>query len=311
MDDLNQNIATLIKDNIPEQRLKCSVCGYRINAIDRLLLVEFPCNVRAFQDEVFHVWRCPQCHNIHCLEVVDLDLYYSKYPITTAATIPYFARACFKNVLNRLKRHGFSKAHSLLDYGCGNGLFLQYLQELGFERSYGYDPYSSNDRFNAPEILQQAPFDYILLQDVLEHVENPRAILQQLDQLIAPGGYVFISTPNADKVDLSQSHLPEYCNEVHAPYHLHMYTRKTLEALGSEYQWQAAEFFERPYHDLILGINSRSWNQYIHLLDGSLDVLYEPPKIWQAITSPRFLLYLFFGYWLSFRTTMAIMFRKD
>jgi 2-polyprenyl-3-methyl-5-hydroxy-6-metoxy-1,4-benzoquinol methylase len=309
LETLKPDGATLVTPCDPTKRHTCSVCHYQIAENDPSLLTEFPCNVRAFQNEVFHLWRCPQCQNIHCLEIVDLDRYYSQSPITTA--IPDFARACFKNILKRLKRHGFSRSKSLLDYGCGNGLFVQYLKELGYDRISGYDPYSAEEKLHGSKILRQAPFDYILLQDVLEHVEDPHALLQQLDSLIAPGGYVFISTPNADRVDLSQPDRPEYYNEAHAPYHLHMYTPKTLEALGYQYQWRPIEFFERPYHDLKLGINSRFWTQYVHRFGGVLDVLYEPPQIWQVLLSPTLLIYYLFGYWLSFRTTMAIMFRKE
>ncbi|NJL20782.1 MAG: class I SAM-dependent methyltransferase [Leptolyngbyaceae cyanobacterium SM1_3_5] len=293
------------------QRLHCSICNYRIDPNDESLFATFPCNVRAFQDQSFKVWRCPTCRTIHCLDVVNLDEYYAKYPIASAVAHDS-ARACYKNIHRRLTRHGFSKHHSLLDYGCGgNGLFVQYLRSQGFSQSYGYDPYSSDPHFGDRTILDKQPFDYILLQDVIEHVEDPTVLLQELDRLLAPGGYILIGAPNADAIDLNRPDLAEYYNEVHVPYHLHMYTREVTEALGKNQGWMPVGFFDRPFHDLLFGMNSRAWNEYVRLMGGTLDVIYEPSNTRKAISSPRFLFHLLFGYWFSFRTSMAVMFQKS
>ncbi|MDZ8184150.1 MAG: class I SAM-dependent methyltransferase [Nostoc sp. ChiSLP02] len=293
-----------------KQRLECLICNYRIDPRDESLFVTFPCNVRAFRDEKFKVWRCPNCRTIHCLDIVDLDRYYAKYPIAQAVAHDS-ARACYKNILKRLKKHGFDKNHTFLDYGCGgNGLFVKYLQELGFANVRGYDPYSPHPEFNNAKILEPGKFDYILLQDIIEHVEDPHTLLSELDNLLAPGGYILVATPNADNIDLSQPNLAEYYNEVHVPYHLHMYTQQTLELLGKQQNWEVVSFFERPFHDLLFGMNSRMWNQYVRLFDGSLDVIYEPSQPVKALTSLKFIFYMIFGYWLSFKTNMAVMFRK-
>jgi rubredoxin len=76
LETLKPDGATLVTPCDPTKRHTCSVCHYQIAENDPSLLTEFPCNVRAFQNEVFHLWRCPQCQNIHCLEIVDLDRYY-------------------------------------------------------------------------------------------------------------------------------------------------------------------------------------------------------------------------------------------
>jgi 2-polyprenyl-3-methyl-5-hydroxy-6-metoxy-1,4-benzoquinol methylase len=205
------------KKSTSKQRLDCLICHNRISPNDESAFATFPCNVRAFKGETFKVWRCPGCKTSHCLDVVDLDRYYAKYPIATAVAHES-ARACYQNICRRLTKHGFSKTHSMLDYGCGgNGLFVQYLRQRGFANCYGYDPYASREGFGNPTILQQGPFDYILLQDVIEHVEDPNALLCELDSLLTPGGYILIGTPNAENIDLSQPNAAEYYNEVHVP----------------------------------------------------------------------------------------------
>ena len=295
-----------------KQRLKCSICHYRVDPNNESAFATFPCNLRAFIDEKFKVWRCPVCQTIHCLDVVDLDRYYAKYP-HLQSELTWVYRFVYSNICQQLTKHGFDKVHSLLDYGCGaNALLVQYLQERGFANSYGYDPYGSKDGIGDPTILDRQPFDYISLQDVIEHVEDPHALLGKLNSLLSPGGYILIGTPDAANIDLNRPDLPDHYNFVHVPCHLHIYTRETLESLGLSQGWKPVDFFDRAYDDTPwFGFNVRTWNAYTSLLDGSVDSVFEPLKLGKALTSPKFLFYATFGYWLSFRSRMSIVFRKN
>jgi SAM-dependent methyltransferase len=294
-----------------KQRLNCLACNHQVDPNDESAFVTFSCNVRGFKDESFKVWRCPDCMTIHCLDVVDLPHYYAKYPIAQATlTWPY--RFCYGNLYRQLTKHGFSQAHSFLDYGCASGMFIQYLRQRGFANCYGYEPYAPKEGFGNPATLQRGSFDYILLQDVIEHIEDPNALLRDLDGLLTPGGYILIGTPNAAQIDLNQPNVSDYYNEVHVPYHLHLYTPASLESLGCRQGWEPVDFFDRPYHDTPwFSVNTRAWNEYQRLFDGTIDVVYEQSKPWKTLTSYRYLFYALFGYWLSFRTGMAIMFHKS
>lgn len=293
-----------------KQRVECSVCGYRVDPNNESALVTFPCNVRAYLDEKFEVWRCPDCQTIHCLDVVDLDRYYSQYAYFKGQ-LQWQHRFVYGNLHRRLTKHGFSKAHSLLDYGCGNGLFVDYLQEQGFANSYGYDPYAPEDGFGDRTILQNRTFDYILLQDVIEHIEDPKVLLNELDGLLSPGGCILIGTPNAANIDLDRPNVPDSYQEVHVPYHLHLYTPSILQSLGRNCGWKPIGFFDRRYDDTPLFFNARTTNVYTSIIDGSMDAMFEPVRLGKALTSPKFLFYAVFGYWLSYHTGMSIMFRKS
>lgn len=297
-------------DNKSKQRLQCSVCDYQVDSNNKSIFVTFPCNVRAFMDEKFKVWRCPDCQTIHCLDVVNLDHYYSQYAYSKGQ-LRWVHRFIYGSLLRRLTKHGFSKAHSLLDYGCGtNGLFVEYLQKKGFTNTYGYDPYASGD-FGNQAVLQNRTFDYILLQDVVEHIENPEPLLNKLDNLLSPGGRILIGTPNAAKIDLARPNVPDSYHEVHVPYHLHIYTPESLKSLGRSLGWNTIGFADRRYDDTPwFGFNARTTNVYTSLMDGSMDAMFEPLKLGRALTSPKFLFNATFGYWLSFHTGMSIMFAK-
>lgn len=295
-----------------QKRLECSICNYQIEKNSESRLVTFPCNVEAFKDETFKVWRCPNCKTIHCLDVVELSSYYAKYPIGQGV-LTFPLSLCYQNLLKRLTKHGLSKTHSILDYGCGeNGLFLEYLKQKGYTNCYGYDPYGNPQKFGNTQNLQHKPFDYILLQDVIEHVEDPNILLSDLNNLLAPGGYILIGTPNSNKIDLNQQNIPDYYNSVHVPYHLHIYTREVLKSLGHYQGWNAVDFFEQPYHDTRwFALNARTWNYYQRISGGTINVIYEPFKIWKILISYKLLFYAIFGYWLSRKTDMTIIFKNQ
>lgn len=107
----------------------------------------------------------------------------------------------------------FVPTMSVLELGCGNGLFLQFLHHLGTQRFLGVDgdprvlaelpPHLAdkvrisdfNDFFaNAGQEL----FDRVVLFDVLEHfsADDGAALLRSVSTLLHPGGRIIIRTPN-------------------------------------------------------------------------------------------------------------------
>lgn len=291
------------------QRTVCLLCQHAVDPNDESAFVTLPCHVRAFWGETFKVWRCPGCCTIHCLEIVDLDRYYAAYPFTKA-TLTWPFRIFYRNLSRRLTRFGLTTDHSLLDYGCGNGLFVEYLRRRGFKNCHGYDPYGARDGYGNPASLECGPFDYILLQDVLEHVEDPNELLAEMDGHLRPGGHILVGTPNTDSIDLRRPE--EFWNEVHVPYHLHIFTREAVETMGRSRGWTPVGFFDRPYSDRPwFGLNTRAAKTYQRLVGGTMDAVLEPLKLWTALSSPKFVFYALVGYWLSFHSDMAVMFRKD
>jgi SAM-dependent methyltransferase len=302
-----QNLSKL---NSQRHRLDCVMCGYQIDPQNPPQLFTFGCNLRRHMNEPFRVWRCPTCSTVHCLEKVDLAVYYKDYP-NVDAELTFPLRMCYRNIKKQLVQHGFSPSHSLLDYGCANGIVIQYLQEQGFKRCHGYDPYGSPDRFGNREILKQAPFDYILLQDVLEHEENPYEMLSYLNGLLAPGGHILIGVPRADAIDLNDPDRSDFYNAIHAPCHLHLYTPEGLEKLGQMQGWEKRLFYDRGYDDTRwFGLNTRAWNAYQRICDGSIDAIFEPIDLKKALRSPEVIFYALFGYLLSYRTSMSMVFHK-
>lgn len=286
----------------------CCICGEPADLAVSGRLAPFACNVRAHRGEIFHVWRCERCRCIHAYEDVDLAAYYETYPFASA-TLAWPMPIVYRAQLARLKREGLTRADRLLDYGCGNGVFVAYLRRQGYRNAVGYDPYGPAVGLGNPAVLERGPFDFIVLQDVVEHVDDPAGLLAKLDHCLKAGGHVLVGTPNADRIDLRQP--DRFCNEVHVPYHRHIVTRETLNALGRPLGWTPVRFYDRPYHDLPWwGLNTRAIHTYQKLIDGTLDAVLEPVRLGVALRSPRFLFHACFGYLLSTRSDMAVLFRK-
>jgi len=147
------------------------------------------------------MWRCKGCGSIHCHEEVDLPQYYADYPLKKQK-LTFSERVGYGNRAQLLQRQGVGPDSSILDYGCGAGLFVNFLREKGYTDVYGYDPFVS--RYSDLETLQRT-YDAVVSYDVIEHYDDPREFMRAVSPLIRPGGVLAVGTPNADKVSIARS----------------------------------------------------------------------------------------------------------
>lgn len=128
----------------------------------------------------------------------------------------------------------------LLDVGCGDGSYIQYMQVLGWDvKGVDFDPAAvSNARANGLTVQlgdlaqQQYPnntFDVITINHVIEHVPDPLGLLQESQRILKPGGKLMIATPNAS----SWGHRLYGANwrGLEPPRHLHIFTTTSLAVL--------------------------------------------------------------------------------
>jgi 2-polyprenyl-3-methyl-5-hydroxy-6-metoxy-1,4-benzoquinol methylase len=263
-------------------------------------------NVRKFASETFAVWRCPHCQSIHAKDDVDLARYYADYPFHKLADVQadWMLSAMYGNLLSRLRAAGFTQTSSLLDYGCGSGLFLAYLQKHGYERVSGYDEYS--ERFADKAVLQER-YDCVLTQDVIEHVAEPLALVRTLHGLAKPSGVIAVGTPNAEAIDLGR---PEArVHTLHQPYHRHILSKTALTKLGQDLGWKLLRYYPTMYANTpVPAVNSAFVNHYFRCFDNNCDLAVEPIKVssWKLYT-PLTLAHMLFGYfWAPESDVMAV-----
>jgi 2-polyprenyl-3-methyl-5-hydroxy-6-metoxy-1,4-benzoquinol methylase len=150
-------------------------------------------------------------------------------------------RAALKEVQELLERDG---AHELtvLDYGCGSGIFMEQLRSLGVGMVAGYDldraacaharsrglgAFSSEE-----EVAARAPFDYIFLNHVIEHLASPADDLRRIVGYLKPGGKLVLRTPNSRSL-LSRLFGKDW-RGWETPRHLHLFNAQSIQRLLAE-----------------------------------------------------------------------------
>ncbi|MFA5966019.1 MAG: methyltransferase domain-containing protein [Sphingomonas sp.] len=99
---------------------------------------------------------------------------------------------------------------SLIDFGAGRGELLMQLASIfpgctlnGADylgRPEGLPDHISWASGDLNEPLQAEPCDLVICSEVIEHLENPRAVFRNLFALTRPGGWLVLSTPNQESL---------------------------------------------------------------------------------------------------------------
>jgi SAM-dependent methyltransferase len=104
----------------------------------------------------------------------------------------------------------------------------------------GYEAFAVDCRDReAIEALDIQKAQLVIAGEVIEHVDDPGSFLSGLHALLAPGGQMIITTPNAYglfNVFASLAH-----REINHPDHVVMFTWRTLTNLASRHGWRPVE----------------------------------------------------------------------
>lgn len=73
--------------------------------------------------------------------------------------------------------------------------------------------------------------DVITMWHVLEHLENPIALLHRLKKLLVPNGVIYIEVPNAEDALLSLYQSNAFADFTYWECHLFLYSNETLKNL--------------------------------------------------------------------------------
>ncbi|WP_146118775.1 class I SAM-dependent methyltransferase [Blastopirellula marina] len=204
-------------------------------------------------DDCEHSWLNPRPHE-STLSVIYPPHYYA---YDYEGRVNRFARmgkrqldkAKFKGILKHLSR----TPKNYLDVGCGSGRYLHHMHSLGLERQsiYGLEIDAAQtarlaeEQFNIINCriedadLPENTFDLITMFHVLEHVDDPKVVVEHLFRLLSPGGVLVIETPNIDSLD-ARLFSNTYWGGYHIPRHWNLFSvdslRRTLEDSGLQVQ---------------------------------------------------------------------------
>lgn len=206
---------------------KCGICG-NIDDNTEYSIREMMFGYR----ENFKYVKCAGCGCLQIKEIPgDMSKYYSENYYSFNEYKNFFRKYISNkrdkyltgqnSFLGKLltKRYGYSELYNwfkelsiginekILEVGCGEGVLLKKLADIGFNNLTGIDPFVSEDKIykNKVKIYKQyledvkdGEFDFIMLHHSFEHMPNPIGTLIKINKLIKKDNFVVIRIPVID-----------------------------------------------------------------------------------------------------------------
>jgi 2-polyprenyl-3-methyl-5-hydroxy-6-metoxy-1,4-benzoquinol methylase len=152
---------------------------------------------------------------------------------------------------------------SMLEYGAGMGDLIRRLVAAGWSGTItGADLFARpeglpekvawvQEDLNRPLKLPDASFDLVVSTEVIEHLENPRAVAREFARLLRPGGRVLLTTPNQESLRsllslLLNRHFVLFQDSCY-PAHITALLAKDLERIFREAGFDEITFSYVPY----------------------------------------------------------------
>ncbi|MDR7036064.1 SAM-dependent methyltransferase [Methylobacterium sp. BE186] len=152
----------------------------------------------------------------------------------------------------RLAANHLSPGDSVLDVGCGPGVFRHLVpggRYTGLDPHFGADP---GQPWASPETLSEhlrsgaRAYDVVSAFQVLEHVARPVAFLSEMAQAVRPGGTVIVGVPH---VPSAATRIPNYLVNA-LPHHLTWWTAEALRAIAARVGLVDAQVETIPWSEL-------------------------------------------------------------
>lgn len=220
---------------------KCPWCGSEKAQINLWLKDEF------LTKEDFHICECLNCGLLYTMPRPDKDKIGAYYKSEAYYSHQENKKGFIPKVYERVKsinlKHKYRLATNgmqpgkLLDIGCGVGDFLHTAEMHGWE-CIGVEPSEDakaiaqkrmKGKIIVSEELEGFPdgaFDVITMWHVLEHVDDLKWQVPQLQRLVKPSGRVVIAVPNYKSYD--GQFYKEHWAAYDVPRHLNHFNRITL-----------------------------------------------------------------------------------
>lgn len=167
------------------------------------------------------------------------------------------AKLCAKRRIALVsKMAGQGEGRRLLDIGCGDGMFLQSAKDHGWvavgtelnpepARRRGFEVFSS-----LQECAKHGPFNVVTLWHSLEHMPDPRTVIEKIRGLVAEDGIVLIAVPDFEGYQ-SKTFRQSWLH-LDVPRHLYHFTATSLDRMLNQAEFiPVAHWFQEFEYDLI------------------------------------------------------------
>lgn len=176
-------------------------------------------------------------------------------------------RRTARSVMRIIRDYGDSGHRTLLDVGAHTGSLVQEALRVGFDAS-GIEPNASVvaraqeqgiplTQGSLRDLPQEKSFDIITMFHVLEHVQDPVAMLRNVQGHLNPGGFFIVEVPNFDSY-LARKDGPGW--KFVALEHLFYFTQRGLTDLLSQEGFSVIRHIKR--NDELQDLNIRKLLHY-------------------------------------------------
>ncbi len=201
-------------------------------------------------EDRFSFYRCKEC-NVLFIDPVPGDRLNEIYPSNYYSFIipkkslvntikGLLDRKTFQDILKTIP----GRELSILDIGGGSGWELNVVRQadsrVTFSQVVDFDPAAAElAKQNGHEYFQgriedfrpERKFDFILMLNLIEHVENPANVLRSAAAMLSPDGCILIKTPNFESLD---ARIFRHTNwgGYHCPRHWVIFTKESLASVA-------------------------------------------------------------------------------
>lgn len=248
-------------------------------------------------------WECESCGLVQQSPLPDdTSIFYEAYPIHSEKgfIFTWFRKLLMTGAYYPAK--STDTRQRLLDFGCGDGWFLENCKSKNFDL-LGYEPEPSHasrlgDRLGIPvesnvENLLAAnagKIDILTMNFVMEHLIDVNRVFAQAQQLVRPGGVFYFSVPDFNSIE--RRIFGKKWHNIDAPRHISFPDAPLIEKLAERHGFRVVKSSGLPFLSgfaasipVVLTGRFRYW---LFLLSIPLSYLFN--LVWR--TSCR-------GYWLE------------
>lgn len=175
-----------------------------------------------------------------------------------------------RQLLDRLPP-GLAGSPRVLDVGCGRALLLDSMAGSGAEchglEREGFDTAQVSSKVTMhlgpvdSLVFGPGSFQLVLLWHVLEHLENPGEVLQQLADRLSPGGLMAVAVPNIDSLQ-ARWFGPDWFH-LDLPRHLWHFSPGTLATLWRSAGLESVDTSEFAAEQELFGFVQSFFNRFL------------------------------------------------
>jgi 2-polyprenyl-3-methyl-5-hydroxy-6-metoxy-1,4-benzoquinol methylase len=216
-----------------------------------------------YADETFNIVQCKNCGFVFTNprpSMENIGKYYNATGyLSHQSHSRGFIQSIYRLARNYMKRRklvliqsliGKKDGFKLLDFGCGTGDFLYYVQQNNI-CAEGIEPDEKARRvakdINKIDVytLEDMPniefgkYDVITLWHVLEHIHNLHEQINYLHKWLNSNGKLVIAVPNINSYDAQK--YKEYWEGLDVPRHIYHFSQKNIKQIVEQHQFKFRE----------------------------------------------------------------------